>query len=482
MDVSRKKMISDSLFLLVGNLLLRLKGLIFLPIIISYVGMENYGAFVQIMVNVGMVGPFCTLELGMGFYRYTSKYNGTEAEKLSRDYWTILTAVFVLSLSGALVVYLLSPVISKYILAGTSLNALRLSSLLVVSSGLNYVNVKYIQSRKKFRLSSIYSIVHELMPHLGFLIGIVLRSSILFGLLLYSTIQVILTLFLNIYITKDLHLLAPSNRILKQFLKYSWALFLSGFTGGLLSKVDRYFIGYFLGPATIGIYNIVYSVCSLLQIFDVPFNKYFAIYLPRVWDEGKQDRVVNQLKEGLLYYLIISVGSLVFITFLLKPALNMILSKDFPEIPNFEWLVLITGLGILGFGITFFFYHLIRYKSENHLILISQLVAAILNIGLNYFFVKKYGIIGAGVTTFISYLVAGIICSRFVHLGLDLSFKMKVLKIALSALAIGFLFRLRIVSNILDLSLNIALGLVIYMLCIFAMHVVRFQDIRKIFT
>ena len=53
MKTNKKKVISDSIFLISGDLIIKLKGIIFLPIIISYIGMDNYGAYVQIMVNAG---------------------------------------------------------------------------------------------------------------------------------------------------------------------------------------------------------------------------------------------------------------------------------------------------------------------------------------------------------------------------------------------------------------------------------------------
>ena len=445
--------------------------------------MDNYGALVQIMINPMMIMPFCTLALGMGFYRYTSKYDETEVEKLSQDYWTVFTTLFILSLLGALLVYLLSPIISKHILAGSSLNSLRLSSLLVVYvAGLNRVDVKYIQGRKKFKLYSVYNTFYILMPYLGLIAGIMLKSEIFFGLLLYLIIQSALAFSLKVYVIKELHFSRPSIKILKKFLKYSWALLFSELTGGLLSNVDRYFIGYFLGPAAIGIYNIVYSVCSLLDSFSIPFRKYFGTYLPKVWDEGKHYKVREQLKEGLVYYLIVSMGALAGIAFLLKPALKLILNKDISTIANFEWLVLVTGLGILGLGTARFFYQLIKYREQNHFQLVFQSISVVLNIGLNYFLVKEYGIIGAGIATFVSYLAVVIMCNYYLDMNLDLSFLTKVLRIGIASLAIILWLYLRAIDNFLNLALNIVIGMVIYLFLIFLLRIVKFKDIKRRFT
>jgi len=482
MKINKKKVISDSIFLSVGNLILKLKGIIFVPIIISRVGMANYGAFVQILINPRIIMPFCSLALGMGFYRYTSQYDEAEVEKLSRDYWTVFTTVFILSIFGGLVVYLFSPIISKYILAGLSLNSLRLSSLLVVNAGLSYVDIKYIQSRKEFKLFSIYNICTELIPYFCFIARIMAKSDIFFGLLLYIIIQSTLILSLKVYVIKVINFSIPSIKILKKFLKYSWALLFSEITGGLLSKVDRYFIGYFIGPVAIGIYNIVYSVCNLLDNFSIPFRKYFGTYLPKVWDEGKKGKVREQLKEGLVYYLIISIGALAGIVFLLKPALNLLLNKNLSTIANFEWIVLFTGLGIVGLGTARFFYQLIKYREQNYLQLVFQSISVILNMGLNYFLVKEYGIIGASIATFVSYLTVVFICNRYLDMNLDINFLTKVLRIGLAGLIIIFWFYIHGVNHLLDLGLNIVVGLAIYLFSIFLFRVVRYRDIRRRFA
>ena len=188
------------------------------------------------------------------------------------------------------------------------------------------------------------------------------------------------------------------------------------------------------------------------------------------------------MKEGLVYYLIISIGALVCIVFLLKPAMYMVLNKNLTTIANFEWLVLVIGLGILGLGIVEFFRRLIEYMEQNYLQLIFQVIAVVLNIGLNYFLVKEYGIIGAGIATFVSYIAVVIMYNSYLDMNLDLSFLTKVLRIVLASLVIIPWFYLRRVNNFLDLALNILAGLAIYLFLIFLFRVVRFKDIKRQFA
>jgi len=480
MRTHKKKVLTDSISLSIGYLILKLKGIIFIPIIIATVGLANYGVFVQLLINPRIIIPFITLELGMAFYRYTSKYDKNEIEKLSNDYWTVSIITFLLSIFGALALYFLSPILSRHILDGTALNSLRLSSLLVVAGGLSAVDLKYIQCRKKFKLFSIYEVIYGVFPYIGFVIGIIIKHEIFYGFLLYIIIEIALALGLKIYIVKRLQFVLPSISTLKKFVKYSWALLFSNITGGLLSKVDRYFIGYFLGPASIGMYNIVYSACSFLGIIGRPFRIYFSVYFPKVWDDGKKNKVRERLKEGLIYYFVISMGILVVLVFSLK-SIYIFFKEDLIEIDNFELLVLILGLGIIAFGASRFFYQLIKFKEQNYLQLIFQTIGVIINIMLNFWLVQEFGIIGAGIATFISYIAVMIMCNFYLNMNIDFNFLIKVLKISISAIFIMIFLYLKLDADLFHLILNIIIAALIYLILILILRVIRISDIRQRF-
>ena len=63
-EVNKKKVVTDSFFLSGLNLLSKLKGIIFLPIIVAAVGVSNYGVFQQIIINVLLIFPIFGLGLG----------------------------------------------------------------------------------------------------------------------------------------------------------------------------------------------------------------------------------------------------------------------------------------------------------------------------------------------------------------------------------------------------------------------------------
>lgn len=481
MEVKKQKVISDSLFLASGHFILRLRGVVFIPIIVAAVGLEGYGAFIQIIINNLVILPIATMGLGLGFLRYTSKHEDEDIEHLSQDYWSVFLPVAVLSLLASLLVYLASPAISKYILSGGYLNSLRLSALMVLSGAWYRVDIHYIQSRKKFKLFSTYNIIYEFLPYLAFILGIIIKEGIFFGILLCVISQILLTLILKAYVIRELKYCHPSQKILLKFFKFSWALTLSNFTALLLEKVDRYFIGYFMGPTEIGIYNIVYAVCSLLDNIGFPLHKYFSVYLPKLWDEGFKDKVRAQLLEGMIYFLILAGGGLVGIVYLLRPAIGIFLDQAATTDTPFEWLALLIGLGIVFMTISKIFFHLTHYREQTYLQLIYQSIAVTINLGLNYFLVKTMGIMGAGIATLVSYTVVAMMCYFTLDLNIDILFVSKLLRIGLACVPLIFWFNIQTVYTLTDLGINIIVGLLIYLISIMLFRVVTWHEIKTRF-
>ena len=482
MKVKRSKLLSDSLFVYVTNLLLRLKGLIFLPVIINAVGVKSYGVFVQLLINPRLIAPFANLGLGLAFSRYSSQHDEENKKALSKEFWTVILTGFTLSLIGAVVLYLISPVLSRQLLDNLALDSLRLSSLLVITHVLHSLLNSFLQARKKFKIYSIHNVLYQLLPYFGFVAFIVWKQSIYQGLICYLAMKGFFVVVLFIYIVIDVGFALPSFRILKRFLSYSWPLTLTTIEGGLLSKVDRYFIGFFLGPAAIGIYNVIYSVVSLIDSFTIPFRKFFANYLPKVWDEGQTERVKNYLKEGLVYFLVVAAGALVGMAIYLRPLLLLLLKKSLQSIPNLELLIVILGLGIIAYGSSRFFFQVIKFSEKNLFRVVLQLIAVAANMAICYFLIPATGILGAGIATFTGYVLISVLCNIRFRLNVTVDFFLTLLKILVACVPMllpVFIWRIDSVSLLL---LSMFLSTAIYLTLIVLLRVVTLKTIRQRLT
>lgn len=437
----QKKIVADSIFIVVGNLLSKLKGIIIIPFIVSSVGLSNYGIYAQILINISLIVPFCTFGLGNAFFRYTSKHDDNSIDKLSVEYWSVIAVTLALSMLGVIGVYFLSPLISVHILNGKEVDSLKFSSLFVMTASLYGVNSFYIQARRQFKLYSVYDIMFKLFPACAFVVGVVFKREVLVGLVSCWVAQCVLSIALSIIVIRKLGFSLPSIDIIRKFMRYSWALTFVAMEGGLLSKIDRYFIGYFLGPASIGIYHIIYQICSALDLFAMPIRKYYLAYLPKKWDSEKQDIVKQNIRQGLLYFALLSSWFLIMIALLIKPFLVMMKNESFLGESNISAIVLVTGLGIIFFTATRFYFQMAKLMEQNYIHLLALLAALVANVVLNVLLIPKFGIMGASVATFVSYLANLIMCWRLFDIKVTIQFTKKMARtIILGLLLYGLIW------------------------------------------
>jgi O-antigen/teichoic acid export membrane protein len=96
-----RKLIGDTVIVSAVGFVNQSKGIVFIPLIVSALGLEGYAAFVQILLAVRLASSFATLELGMGFPRFAS---GSEAEpprEAARHFYSVLAPTLLLGGIGA---------------------------------------------------------------------------------------------------------------------------------------------------------------------------------------------------------------------------------------------------------------------------------------------------------------------------------------------------------------------------------------------
>ncbi len=463
MKNSTNKIISDSTFLLVSDILIKLKGIIFFPLIIAKVGLENYGIVVQALINPGIIAGICSLSLGSNFLRFTSKYDEKQYDKISLDFFTILFFSFILSVFGCIFLFIVSDSISTFILSGNSVDLIKLSSVIVVNEVMWRNLGFFLKCRKKFKLFSILILLYQLLPYLGLVIGIALYADIYLGFQALVFIQLIFNFLLLIFILSKLRFVRPSFNRFIMFFKFSWALSLSNISGGLLAKSDRYFIGYFMGPSAIGIYNVVYMVLSFIDQISVPFRNYYGTYLPKIWDELDRNETLKQLRIGIFMYLSAAIFLLVMAVIYMKDFLLLISDLDF-TIFRFYYLTIISiGLGIIFLGLNRFYFQIIQLMKQNQYWLALQLIGLTLNIFLNILLLPKLGLLGAGIATLIGYLVVILINNHYYKIPTKPKFTfLQILSLIISVLLTLSSFFFKKSGNIIEFSFSAILSTLIF--------------------
>jgi|GEM_PF-3827722 len=473
-----KKFISDTLFISIGGFLTKIKGIIFLPIIIASVGLANYGAFVQIYANVKILIPFCALSLGMGFQRFASKIPKSDKHNLSIHFYSILLPSMLLGLFGSLLLFILAPFLNDWFLEGKHLLSIQVSSIMVFSNTC-YTNInKFLLGKKKFKLYAILEFSYSFIPYLGFVLGSAFNQDIFYGILYYSCLDLFISFIFFVSIAYNLKVVKPSIQIFKQYFQFSYPLAISNVQGGLLNKSDRYFISYFLGVELLGAYNIVHRIVDIVTFISVPIRKQIMSYLPKIWDKGYYTESLQMIRSSLLIFMFISVGAIGYLVFYFESILTLFVNREI-VIENLELLVLLLGMASVLSGVKVFYYIVIRLKNITKQELFFQLSGMVLNIVLNLLLIPQLGILGAALATFLSYVLIILILGKMHKVNLDNVFFIRLFYVIIIASVFFITYKVIEPNNIVSFILSSSLAVLLFAFFSFLINKNYFKQIKS---
>jgi O-antigen/teichoic acid export membrane protein len=168
----------------------------------------------------------------------------------------------------------------------------------------------------------------------------------------------------------------------------------------LIDYADRHMIERMVSLDALGVYLVGYSFGMVMAIaagaFATAWPPFFMSYL------NKRDEARTIFARVLTYYLIGFGGLIVLFFFMAKPVVLLMTAPAFHDAYLVVGLVatshMLKGCYLIVLpGI--YFAEKLRKQSA------VEWVAAIANIGLNFWLIPIYGIIGAALATFVSYLI-----------------------------------------------------------------------------
>ena len=166
----------------------------------------------------------------------------------------------------------------------------------------------------------------------------------------------------------------------------------------LLVHADRIIIEKFLTKSEVAIYSVGYSFGMILMLIPTAVGQSFSPWFYKTLSSGKQDEIFIVLNK-------ITGLSLILIMLFISLS-GLIVTNLFDE----RYFESISTVNIIASSIYYILvYTLIAnfqfYFEKKLLISLSTILAALINIVLNFIFVPKYGFISASFTSLFSYLL-----------------------------------------------------------------------------
>jgi O-antigen/teichoic acid export membrane protein len=459
--MTSKKFIRDIGIIGLTQVLTNLGSFLLLPLITKTLGTYDYGLWAQISVTISLLSPLALLGLSMTFVRFLSAEK--DINRIREGFYSIflfvlstgiIVSLFVFTLSDFLAITVLNdPMTSYYI---------KSSSFLILLSTLEAISLFYFRIFRQIQTYGLLMLcetfgklfISFILLITGFgILGVIGANLIVQGCIIIIELLLIIS---------QIGFAIPKFDRLGEFLRYGGPLTPNSLIYWITNSSDRYIVGIYLGLNAVGVYSAAYGIGNLLQLFVTPIQLILFPELSKLYDENKIDMVKTYLRHSIQYFLLIAIPSVVGLSILARPILEILTTPAFAAGSTVIPFVALAGLFFGIFQITINITQLVKNTQFDLLI---QIIAAVANLVLNILLIPFIGIMGAAFATLIAYILMAGVCVyiSFKYISFDLGFGFILKSIIASVIMTGALLFFY-PQNIIHLLLAIGLGIVVYFL------------------
>lgn len=176
----------------------------------------------------------------------------------------------------------------------------------------------------------------------------------------------------------------------------------------VLIQSDRIMLTELVGADETAVYSLVYNIGAVIYALYTAINGAWAAWFYKNLAKNEEQKIKRIQTIYLYGFIVLTIGILT-----VSPEVIKILSPE-SYWQGINYVNLIVMASFLMFEYAFFTTYLM-YRKENGIIAVNTVMAAVLNIGLNYYFIPRYRGVGAAVATIISYIILYLLHYRVIR-------------------------------------------------------------------
>jgi O-antigen/teichoic acid export membrane protein len=400
---------------------------------------EQFGTADLITSLCNFLIPIACAGLSSGFFRFAA-----EAKSQKEQSGVFSAGVSILLLSS-MAFALFSPIL--FLIPHFS-EHVWLILLYVLCANVHYLTSDFIRAQGNYRLFAIQGILNTALNIAFNLVFLLPLSLGLNGYVLSIIAADLLTsIFLVVYaklwryVSRD----AVDKATVKAILRYSIPLIPASLCWWITSVSDRYMVTHFWGEAQNGLYAAAYKIPNILTIACGIFMdawQFSAVVASRKAGDSESPEEALERRRSLRAFfssifrgygafLFLAAGGLILLS---RPIATVLFDPSFYEAWQYiPVLLLATALSALSnFAASVY-----MVERRGLATMVTAVIGAALNVGLNFWLIPSRGPMGAAVATLVSYLV--VFALRAVHARRFIRFRIPPLWLGLNALLLGAL-------------------------------------------
>lgn len=453
------------------KILIAPQGLLTLPILTKALGPHDYGVWSLIQVMIHFLPLFALFQLPQSIVRFLS--GEKNKEKIQDGLYSCLTLVLISSLFEVIILL----IFGCYFFEELNQIIIFIAWIIPIIC-FNSILKYYLLSAQKQNIFALIILLETYSKIAFFYIFLYLLDYGLIGAILSIFLSnIIIEAIMLIFAIKKIGIAKPKFTPIKEYLHFSIPLLPLILTVWIVSSSDRLIIGFFKGASNVGYYSAGYNLGNLLFLFIMIIGVTIRPILVKLYTEKKTKEIKAVLSHTYKYYLMITIPSVFGIALLSKPLLKIL---TLTEIANQAYIIVpIIAIAIVMQGSARFYEEILFLEKKTKTISKIWIIAAILNIILNFIFIPFFGIISAAITTLIAYTAA--LTITYYYASKQINFKKyykTTLKTIIASIAMSIFIIAFYPNTIITILLIIIFSVLIYFMILFLTKTLTKKEIN----
>lgn len=457
------------------QLLLRLKGLVLIPLVTKAFGAVDYGVWAQVGMMVAIAGSLVKCGLESAITRFLS---GQTRSQMRTGFWSSYIWV-VLSASLACLLLWLTSSRLAVLFFGSPANAVyvSLAGLFMLATVIRSFGQRYY--RISLRIGAFSAIdAAEAVMTAGIALWVVLAGRDLLSLVLAliageAFLGVIVLAMVVIHLRPSL----PRLAILRRYLRFGLPLVPTGWFMWVVNLSDRLFLVHYRGLGEVGVYALSYGLA--LMLVDVFFSAIWVTFPPAaaaLFNSGDNSALRATTAVAARLGLLLTGAAIAGFSALAPSVLTVLATPVFAK----AWFVIpIVALGYLLMIMASFPMTGLELAQKTPVILAIHFGAMVVNVILNVVLIPRFGILGAAVSTLAAFAALLAISlatgNRYLSISLKRDDWAKIVAVAAACLAAGLLLK---PHSGLGLLASFGIEGIVFVAVAFGVRALTVQDMR----
>jgi O-antigen/teichoic acid export membrane protein len=418
-----------------ANLLVELNSLIMLPLLTKNLPTSEYGIWVQISVTIGLIPAVALLGLPYTMVRFLPAAKGKE--NIREIFYSMAAIISIAGLIASAIIFVLAKPLAFALFDGR-IQIVQILSLLVFVECLISIPFAYFRSVQQIKKYSTFNFIKVFFSLLLVIYFIHSGYGIFGAVIGYMIADTLMFLIMGSFVVSDLGLSFPRFKNIREYLAFGMPTIPGSLSSWIVNSSNRYVIGLLMGTTFVGYFSPGYTLGNMIGLFIAPLSLMLPATLSKHYDEHEVEEVKTIMGFSLKYFLALGIPSVFGLSILSRPILNVLST---PEIASQGSLVTpFVALSSLFFGVYVVVVQTMVLEKKTTLTGSIWVVAAILNLILNFMLVPIMGILGAAVTNLIVFSIAFFITAYFadkslkIHYSIDFAIRSSLASLIMSVL------------------------------------------------